>query len=73
MFMDDLKVYEESEDAMTENLAEVEEVSGCLGMTLGLRKCGVAHMMEGGEVSGGVIPEVSEGQSYRSTRDLGPS
>ena len=47
---------------------EVEEVSGCLGMTLGLRKCGVAHMTEGGEVrlpSGGVILEVSEGQSYK--------
>ena len=32
MFMDDLKVYEESEEVMTETLADVEEVSGCLGM-----------------------------------------
>lgn len=63
MLMDDLKVYEELEEAMIEALAKVEEVSGCLRMTLGLRKCGVAHMAGGG--GEGVIPEVGEEQSYR--------
>ena len=48
MFMDDLKVYEASEDKLRETLAGVEEVSGCLGMSLGLRKCGIAHMVGGG-------------------------
>lgn len=55
---------------MIEALAEAEEVSGCLGMTLGLRKCGVAHMTEGGEVrlpSRKVIPSSQRSGRNRHT------
>ena len=44
MYMDDLKVYEESPEKLVDTVAVVEDVSTAIGMTLGLRKCAVAHM-----------------------------
>ena len=50
MFMDDLKVFEESKTKLEETIATVEEA---LGMSLGLRKCAVAHAISGIVVQGG--------------------
>ncbi len=47
MFMDDLKVYEESKAELEASVAVVDEVSEAVGMELGVRKCAVAHMRAG--------------------------
>ena len=46
-FVDDLKVYGENKTELEEVVGMVEVVSGAMGMELGLRKCAVAHMMQG--------------------------
>lgn len=72
-FMDDLKVYEEDKERLDETAGIVEEVSGAMGMTLGLRKCATAHAIRGqvveqGEMelpTGSKIEEVQYGQTYK--------
>lgn len=71
--MDDLKVYEEDKDSMDETARVVEEVSGAMGMTLGLQKCATAHASRGRVVTrgetelptGNTIEEVQYGQTYK--------
>ncbi len=53
MFMDDLKLYEESREELEEPIRKVEKLSEQVGMRLGLRKCAVAHVREGRVVGGG--------------------
>ena len=72
IFMDDLKIYEESGEELEATLGVVEDVSDAVGMRLGLRKCAVAHMRAGKlRRRGGAttrlseISEVSEGGAYR--------
>ena len=47
LFMDDLKLYAESPAAMSKPLSVVERVASIVGMKLGLKKFGVAHMQKG--------------------------
>jgi hypothetical protein len=47
MFMDDLKLYEESRGELLEAVRLVEEVSNAIGMQLGLRKCAAAQVVGG--------------------------
>ena len=73
MFVHDLKVYARDRGSLAEVVSVVEEVSGPMGMELGLRKCAVAHMIRGkkvmdGEIkmeSGKEISELEEGEVYR--------
>ena len=73
MFVDDLNVYARDRGSLAEVVSVVEEVSGAMGMELGLRKCAVAHMIRGkkvmdGEIkmeSGKEISEIEEGEVYR--------
>ncbi len=73
MFMDDLKVYAESETRLEAVIEVVENVSGAMGMELGIRKCAVAHMIGGKEVMRGGVPlkarrevrELEKGEAYR--------
>ena len=73
MFVDDLKVYAEGKIDLDVAIEVVEGVSRALGMELGLRKCAVAHMVQGTEVkrggkglkSGEEIRELEEGGTYR--------
>ena len=44
LFMDDLKVYKESRHALVKTIEVVEDVSAAVGMSLGTKKCAVAHM-----------------------------
>ena len=46
-FVDDLKKYEEGKRTLKETVGIVEEVSGAIGMTLGLKKCAVTHARKG--------------------------
>ena len=46
-FMDDLKVFADSGDALRDTLRVVDRVSLAVGMELGLRKCAVAHINRG--------------------------
>jgi hypothetical protein len=55
MFMDDLKVYEDSRAELVGTLRVVAEVSEALGMTLGLRKCATVHVVAAKVVLGGRI------------------
>ena len=55
LFMDDLKVYATNQEELEGVIELVDEVSEAMGMSLGLRKCAVAHMecgvcVEGSEV-----------------------
>ena len=73
LFMDDLKVYSNSPENLEEVMAVVEDVSSAIGMTLGLKKCAVAHMTRGDVVeagdtalpSGSVIGEVTQDTTYK--------
>ena len=73
MFMDDLKIYRESPGELERGMRGVEEVSGALGMSLGLRKCCVAHMRKGKVVkrgslrlrSGAAVEEIPSDGVYR--------
>ena len=53
LFVDDLKVYARDRGSLEEVVRVVEEVSGAMGMELGLRKCAVAHMTRGKSVMDG--------------------
>ena len=71
-FMDDLKVYEEDCEEMEATLEMVESASQAVGMELGVRKCGVAHIQRGRVTErGGVatrlskIRELTHDESYR--------
>ena len=46
-FVDDLKVYVVGKEALVDTLAVVEEVSGAVGMSLGLIKCATVHARSG--------------------------
>ena len=47
MFVDDLKVYAEGKKELDDTIKVVEGVSRALGMGMGLKKCAVAHMVQG--------------------------
>ena len=72
-FMDDLKVYANSSNALDATLQVVDRVSCAVGMELGLRKCAVAHVKQGKYVSGEnyLLPEertierVPQGDAYK--------
>ena len=49
LFMDDLKLYEKSEDQIDSLVRTVHSVSADVGMEFGIRKCGVLMMKRGGE------------------------
>ena len=53
LFMDDLKLYGQSPEELGKAVEIVEEVAGAVGMSLGLRKCAVAHMRGGKLQKGG--------------------
>ena len=61
LYMDDLKHYAERPAALTEALPDVERVASTVGIKLGLKKCGMAHMQEGKVLPGpekpGTTPE----------------
>ena len=59
LYMDDLKLYAESPAALTEALSVVDRVASAVGMKLGLRKCGVAHMQKGKVLPGPENPGTS--------------
>ena len=72
MFVDDLKILKESAAELQSTLEVAEGLSVAVGMTLGVRKCAVAHLRAGRARSqGGVeterstINEISRGDSYR--------
>ncbi len=73
MFIDDLKVYEESPRLLEHTMKKVDNVSGALGMSLGLEKCAVAHV-QGGEMvrygplglkPGKCVCELGDSDTYR--------
>ena len=45
--MDDLKVFEESKTELESTLGVVEGLASAVGMSLGVRKCAVAHLRAG--------------------------
>ena len=47
LYMDDLKVYAETPAALNETLSVVDRVASAVGMKLGLKKCGTAHLKKG--------------------------
>jgi len=47
LYMDDLKLFTRDKDALEDMMKVVDEGSQAIGMSLGLRKCGVAHMTSG--------------------------
>lgn len=55
MFMDDLKVYEQSPQELEATSQVAENVTGAVGMKLGAKKCAVAHMRAGRIVNGGGV------------------
>ena len=55
MFVDDLKVYTDGKSGLEEAVKVVENVSGAMGMELGIRECAVAHMIRGSEEMRGGI------------------
>ncbi len=73
MFMDDLKLYESKQEDLANTLADVERVASAVGMTLGVRKCAVAHLKKGKlrckasgvAVSAGIIREIDSSTPYR--------
>ena len=54
--MNDLKVFDESQDNLQEKVRVVEETSTAMGMELGLKKCAVARIIGGKVVQGGSLP-----------------
>ncbi len=70
MFVDDLKLYEESREELEESVRKAEEVSELVGMRLGLKKCAVAHVtaVGGGPAkldSGAAIAQIAGEETYR--------
>ena len=59
LYMDDLKLYAESPAALTEALSVVDRVASAVGMKLGLKKCGVAHMQKGRVLPGPQNPSTT--------------
>ena len=53
LFMDDLKVFDESQENLQKKVKAVEDTSSAVGMELGLKKCAVAHIVGGKVVQGG--------------------
>ena len=51
-FMDDLKMYAESQETLGDTLGVMDRVSHVVGMELGLRKCAVPHVRHGKVVDG---------------------
>ena len=47
LYIDDLKVYAETPAALNETLSVVDRVASAIGMKLGLKKCGTAHLKKG--------------------------
>ncbi|XP_065891739.1 uncharacterized protein [Dysidea avara] len=72
-YMDDLKLFANTPETIEEMFTMVDEGSKAVGMSLGLRKCGVAHMEKGKRKFIGhltldgerQIQEVKQGGSYR--------
>ena len=72
-FVDDLKIYSVGKLELKGTLKVMAESSAVVGMSLGLRKCGVAHMVNGklkecgGEMIEGTgeVEEVTETTMYR--------
>ena len=72
-FMNDLKVYATGERALKVALSTVDRISQAVGMELGLKKCGMAHVRRGKLVDGGPaalddgreIPAVNKGNPYK--------
>ena len=72
-FMDDLKMYAESQETLGDTLVVMDRVSHVVGMELGLRKCAVPHVRHGKVVDGEnyLLPEertiecVAQGGTYR--------
>ena len=69
LYMDDLKLYAESPAALTEALSVVDRVSSAVGMKLGLRKCGVAHMQKGRVLPGPENPGTSPEDGIKCLSD----
>ena len=72
LFMDDLKVYEESQVELESTLEVVERLAGAVGMTLGVWKCAVAHLRAGrvrqrerASTSRSEIQEIGRGDTYK--------
>ncbi len=78
MFMDDVKVYESMQEDLASTLADVELVdvewvASAVGMTLGVKKCAVAHLNQGRlrcetsgvVVSAGIIRKIGLSTPYR--------
>lgn len=73
LFMDDLKVFEESKVRLDKTIKKVEGVSRAMEMSFGLPKCAVAHVRQGRVVrreplrleSSGEMAEVPYGGTYR--------
>ena len=71
MFVDDFKVYTKDREGLEKVVRLVEEVSGAMGMELGLRKCVVAHMTQGTIVmSGGIALKSGKDEGARGRSGL---
>ena len=72
MFMDDLKIFEQSKEELEATVHVAEDVSGAVGMKLGAKKCAIAHM-RAGRVRGlggtttprTAVAELARGESYK--------
>ena len=64
LFMDDLKVCARGEESLDLALMVMDEVSTAIGMTLGLKKCAVAHMVRNRLVT--LDYDLPEGRSIKS-------
>ena len=69
MFVDDQKVYVKGQTELEDAINVVESVSGAMGMELGLKKCGAAHMIQGAVVMAGAGPLKSGAEEPR-TREM---
>ncbi len=75
LFVDDLKIYAQSRDALKQSLKEVEQVSRAVGMKLYCKKCATATMVRGVpryggavEIRGNALPIASMENPYRYLR-----
>ena len=69
LYMDDLKLYAESPAALTEALSVVDRVASAVGMKLGLKKCGVAHMQKGRVLPGPQNPSTTTNDGIKCLSD----
>ena len=67
--MDDLKLYAESPAALTEALSLVDRVASAVGMKLGLKKCGAAHMQKGRVLPGPQNPSTTPDDGIQCLSD----